>query len=67
MDYQQHANLSSVATLAGGASTSACTAIDTANQKNWIIFWHAPFNYNVTTNHVYFNINDTYFSIDVHK
>jgi hypothetical protein len=57
-------NLASVATVAGGAATSALTAIDIANQKNWIIFWHAPFNYNVTNNHPYFNINDTYFSID---
>ncbi len=35
-------NLASVATVAGGAATSAPTAIDIANQKNWIIFWHAP-------------------------
>jgi hypothetical protein len=59
-----NANLSSVAIVAGGASVSALSAIDIANQKNWIIFWHAPFNYNVTNNHVYLNINDTYFSID---
>ncbi len=56
-------NLAS-ATVAGGAATSALTAFDIANQKNWIIFWHAPFNYNVTTNHLYLNINNTYFSID---
>ncbi len=59
-----NANLSNVAIVAGGAGTSALTAIDIANQKNWIKFWHAPFNYNVTNNHLYLNINDTYFSID---
>ncbi len=49
-----NANLSSVAIVAGGAATSALSAIDIVNQKNWIIFWHAPFNYNETNNHVYF-------------
>jgi hypothetical protein len=53
-----NANLSSVATLAGGAATNVLSAIDIANQKNWIIFWHASFNYNVTTNHVYLNIKN---------
>jgi hypothetical protein len=61
MDYQQLMpiyQVSSVATVAGGAATSALTAIDIANQKNWILFWHAPFNDNVTNNHVYLNNNN---------
>ena len=38
--------------------------MDLANDKNWTIFWHAPFNYNVVTNHVYLNYDTNYFSID---
>ena len=38
--------------------------MDLANNKNWLIFWHAPFNYNVINNHVYLNYDTNYFSID---
>ena len=37
--------------------------MDLANNKNWLIFWHAPLNYFVN-NHVYLNYDTNYFSID---
>jgi hypothetical protein len=57
-------NITTLGALAGTANIDALAAIDLANQKNWIIFWHAPFNYNVVNNHVYFNYDSKYFKID---
>ena len=58
------ANITTLGTLAGTSNANALAAIDLANQKNWIIFWHPPFNYNVNNNHVYFNYDSTYLKID---
>ena len=58
------ANITALGVLAATANTDALLAMDLANNKNWIIFWHAPFNYNVVNNHVYLNYDTNYFSID---
>ena len=58
------ANIITLGTLAGTANINALGAIDLANQKNWIIFWNSPFNYNVNSNNVYLNYDTNYLSID---
>ena len=40
------------------------TPVVPPKNKNWLIFWHAPFNYNVVNNHVYLNYDTKYFFID---
>ena len=58
------ANITSLGVLAATANLNALLAMDLANNKNWLIFWHAPFNYNLVNNHVYFNYDTNYFSRD---
>ena len=55
------ANITCLGVLAATANINALLAMDLANNKNWIIFWHAPFNYNVITNHVNLNYDTNYF------
>ena len=57
-------NITALGVLAATANTNALLAMDLANNKNSLIFWHAPFNYNVVNNHVYLNYDTNYFSID---
>ena len=57
-------NITALGVLAATANTNALLAMDFANNKNWLIFWHAPFNYNAVNNHVYLNYDTNYFSID---
>ena len=57
-------NITALGVLAATANTNALLAMDLANNKNGLIFWHAPFNYNVVNNHVYLNYDTNYFSID---
>jgi len=54
------ANITSLGILAAMANINALLAMDLANKENWIIFWHAPLNYNVITNHVYLNYDTNF-------
>ena len=56
-------DITSLGTLAGTANANALAAINSANQKSWILFFQKPLRSDISNN-VYLDIDTNYFSVD---